>query len=157
MVGNHHIIIETAHLKYEFDVKRNITVLQGDSATGKTTLIDLLREYSVRREASGVLLQSDVPCEVYGGGSENWKIVLSGYKRSIVFFDEGYSFVFSRDFAESIKNTDNYYVVVSRKPLRNLPYSINEISGIRTSGKYHFPEQVYHEFYPIVSRSGRFF
>ena len=30
-----------------------------------------------------------------------------------------------------------------------LPYSIKEIYGIRTSGRYHFPEQIYHEFYQI--------
>ncbi len=152
MVGKHHIIIETAHLKYEFDVRRNITVLQGDSATGKTTLIELLREYSVRGESSGVILQSDVPCEVYAGGALGWENALLGYKGSIVFFDEGYSFVFSKDFAAAIRDTDNYYVIVSRKPLQNLPYSIHEIYGIRTTGKYHFPEQVYHEFYPIVSK-----
>ena len=42
-------------------------------------------------------------------------------------------------------------MIITRKPLKNLPYSIEEIYGIRTSGKYHFPEQVYHEFYPIYS------
>ena len=28
MVGKHHIIVETAHLKYEFDVRRNICILR---------------------------------------------------------------------------------------------------------------------------------
>ena len=37
MKGKHHIIIESARLKYEFDIRRNITIIQGDSATGKTT------------------------------------------------------------------------------------------------------------------------
>ena len=40
MKGKHHIIVESARLKYEFDIKRNITIIQGDSAPGKTTLID---------------------------------------------------------------------------------------------------------------------
>ncbi|MBQ7583931.1 MAG: Fis family transcriptional regulator [Lachnospiraceae bacterium] len=149
MKGKHHIIIETDHLKYEFDIKRNITVIQGDSATGKTTLIGLLQEYGIRREASGIRLQSDVPCEVYAGSSELWQTVLSTLFGRIVFIDEGYPFIYSKAFAEFIDHSDNYFVLITRKPMRNLPYSINEIYGIRTSGKYHFPDKVHQEFYPI--------
>lgn len=45
MKGRHHIVVETRRLKYEFDIKRNITIIQGESASGKTTLVSLLREY----------------------------------------------------------------------------------------------------------------
>ena len=31
-------------LFFKFDLKRNITILQGDSATGKTTLLTILNE-----------------------------------------------------------------------------------------------------------------
>ena len=48
MKGRHHIVVETRRLKYEFDIKRNITIIQGDSASGKTTLVSLLREYGMR-------------------------------------------------------------------------------------------------------------
>lgn len=29
MKGRHHIVVETRRLKYEFDIKRNITIIQG--------------------------------------------------------------------------------------------------------------------------------
>lgn len=45
MKGIHHIIVSNGNLKYEFDIKRNITILKGDSATGKTTLIEMIQEY----------------------------------------------------------------------------------------------------------------
>ena len=45
MIGKYHVNIETAGLKYSFDIRRNITVIQGDSATGKTTLIEILADY----------------------------------------------------------------------------------------------------------------
>lgn len=48
-----------------------------------------------------------------------------------------------------MKRSTNYFVIITRKPIKTLPYSINEIYGIRTSGKYHFPDKVYNEFYPI--------
>ena len=46
MVGAYHLIVSNKYLKYEFDIKRNITVIKGNSATGKTTLLEMLREYN---------------------------------------------------------------------------------------------------------------
>ena len=151
MKGKHHIIVESDKLKYEFDIKRNITVIQGDSATGKTTLIDLLATYGRFGSESGVQLQSDVPCVVFSGDASLWRVAIETYSDSIVFFDEDYSFVYTKEFADSIKATSNYYVLIARQPLYNLPYSTQEIYGIRTSGKYHYPEKIYHEFYHIYS------
>ena len=78
MKGSYSISVQNNRIKYEFTIKRNITVVQGNSATGKTSLVDLIRE-----------------------------------------------------------------------GLENLPYSVNEIYGIHTSGKYADLKQVYHEFYNI--------
>ena len=36
----------------EFEIRRNITIIRGDSATGKTTLIDMIREYDENGEDS---------------------------------------------------------------------------------------------------------
>lgn len=155
MKGRHHIILETAHLKYEFDVKRNITVIMGDSATGKTTLIEILGEYAHMGRNRGIRLESDVPCEVFSGAADRWRYTLDGIKDSVVFIDEDYHFVQTEEFAKYIQNSTNYYVIITRKPLKNIPYSITEIYGIRTSGKFHFPEQVYHEFYPIYDETKR--
>ena len=153
MKNKHHIVVETERLKYEFDIKRNITVIQGDSATGKTTLIELLGTYSRFGKESGIMLQSDVPCVVFGGDPALWKTIIEAYKDSIVFVDEDYPFIYSKDFAEVIQGTSNYYVLITRQPLYNLPYSVQEIYGIRTTGKYHYPEKIYHEFYRIYDES----
>ena len=149
MKNKHHIIVETERLKYEFDIRRNITVIQGDSATGKTTLVQLLETYSRYGKDSGVRLQSDVPCVVFGGNVSLWKVAMETYQDSIVFIDEDYSFIYSKEFADVIQDTSNYYVLITRQPLYNLPYSVKEIYGIRTTGKYHYPEKIYNEFYRI--------
>jgi len=153
MKGKHRIIIEAERLKYEFEIKRNITVIQGDSATGKTTLVDLIQTYGRYGEESGISISSDVPCVAFSGDASLWKAAIGSYENSIVFFDEDYSFIFSKDFAKEIQATSNYYVIITRQPLYNLPYSTKEIYGIRTTGKYHFPEKVYHEFYPLYEDS----
>ena len=157
MRGSHRVILETEHLKYDFTIKRNITVILGDSATGKTTLVDNLNNYALRGKASGIKLESDVPCYVFGGIAVSWKATLESIKRSIIFIDEGYDFIFSKDFAEFVKEADNYFVLITRQPLYYLPYSTKEIYGIRTSGKFNFPDKVYHEFYPVYPEENNAF
>lgn len=81
----------------------------------------------------------------------SWENDLAGYHGGIVIVDEDYSFVYSTDFARFIQNSDNYYVPIIRRDLVDLSYSINEIYGIRTTGRYHFPQKIYNEFYHIYS------
>ena len=148
MKGSHHVLLETKKVRYEFDIKRNITIIQGDSATGKTTLTNLVSDNARYGEAAGIRLESDVPCVVVDGDSL-WDVKIKSLENTIIIIDEGNSFIFTEQFAKVIQETSNYYVLITRKPLKNLPYSINEIYGIRTSGKYHYPEKIYHELYPL--------
>lgn len=39
MRGTYEIRVENRRMQYKFTVRRNITVIRGDSATGKTTLV----------------------------------------------------------------------------------------------------------------------
>ena len=139
MKGKHHIVIESPRLKYEFDIKRNITIVQGDSATGKTTLVDLLQAYEREGSSSPIHLISDVQCTVFSDNSPRWRQALELIQDAIVFIDEGNPFIFTKEFAEAVQGSSNYYVLITRQPLSFLPYSIKEIYGIKTSGKYHFP------------------
>lgn len=67
----------------------------------------------------------------------------------IIFIDEGNSFVHSTEFAKTVQQSDNYFVIATREGLPNLPYSIEEIYGIRESGKYASIKQTYNELYHI--------
>lgn len=89
----------------------------------------------------------DKKCHVVEGSL--WKEQLSGISDCIVFIDEGNEFITTVDFADKIQKTDNYYVIVTREALPALPYSVEEIYGIRTSGRYGTLKQSYHEFYRI--------
>ena len=68
---------------------------------------------------------------------------------TIVFIDEENLFIRKKEFADIVQKSSNYYVLITRESLPLLPYSIQEIYGIRTSGHFHFPGKIYHEFYPI--------
>ena len=147
MKGKHRIIVSTKRLKYDFEIRRNLTVIRGDSATGKTTLVDMIREYVNNPSGTPVELTCDKKCYVLEGSL--WKEQLSAMQDSIVFIDEGNEFIKTVEFADTIQKTDNYYVIISRESLPSLPYSVEEIYGIRTSGKYGTLKPCYHEFYRI--------
>ena len=134
MKGRHRVIIQNKRVKYDFEVRRNITAIRGDSATGKTTLVEMIQEYYENGPDSGIECQCDKNCVVLEG--RNWEIILSTIRDSIVFIDEGNRFVASKEFAQMIRESDNYYVIVTREGLEALPYSVEEIYGIRNSGKY---------------------
>ena len=149
MKGKYDITVKSRRIQYKFTVLRNITILRGDSATGKTTLIDMIAAYQENGEASGVTVQSKKQCTVLTG--IRWQENLAMIHDSIVFIDEGDKFVASEDFARAVKNTDNYYVIATRASLFNLPYSIKEIYGIKnvSGNRYQGTKRLYAEFYPL--------
>ena len=135
MKGTQHVEVSNRNAKFRFDLHRNITIVRGDSGTGKTTLYNMIADYTRLKAESGVNLSSTKPCVALM--DMDWKNQLDGISNSIVFIDEGATYISSEKFAEAIKNSDNYYVIFNREGLHQLPYSVEEIYQIKTSGKYH--------------------
>lgn len=59
MRGIHEVVVQNNRVQYKFAIRRNLTILRGDSATGKSTLIDLIAQYVRDSENSGVVLHCD--------------------------------------------------------------------------------------------------
>ena len=150
MKGSYRVIVQNKKVRYDFEIRRNITVIRGDSATGKTTLVEMIREYYEDGASSGIELSCERICAVLAG--RDWKSALDTMKERIIFIDEGNAFVQSAEFARAVQQSDNYYVIVAREGLANLPYSVEEIYGIRESGRYATLRQTYNEFYHIYGQ-----
>ena len=43
MKGKHSIVVRNRRVQFALELERNITVIRGDSATGKTTMLGMLR------------------------------------------------------------------------------------------------------------------
>ena len=149
MKGKYHIVVQNNKLRYELNIRRNITIIRGDSATGKTRLIELLEQAASLGDSSGVDVICERPCRTLGGS--DWNLVLPNIHEQIIFLDEENKFVKSQEFASAVKDSDNYFVIITREDLPNLPYSVEEIYGIHTSGKYHDLKRTYNELYHIYS------
>ena len=135
MKGTHHVEVKNRDAVFKFDLYRNVTMVRGDSGTGKTTLFDMIADYTRLREASGVNVSCDKSCVALI--DLDWKHQLENISDSIVFIDEGAEFLKTKEFAGVIQDTDNYYVIFNRESLHELPYSVEEIYEIKASGKYH--------------------
>lgn len=152
MVGEYEIEIYNNRVHYYLTVRRNITILQGNSATGKTELIRLIQEYEMNKSSSGITIKSDVQCTVLT--SIDWKLRLSRLEDRIVFIDETADFIKSKEFALMVRGSNNYFVIITRDDLSQLPYSVDEIYGLRNpseSSKYKSFKKVYNETYKLYN------
>lgn len=161
MKGSYWFRAKSKKVLFEFSIRRNITVIKGDSATGKTTLLRILYEYLRMGKQSGYAVSTNVSYYVYirDEVGRDWKDALYPLKNTVVFIEENNEFVFTKEFASFVKKSGNYFVFVTRAPLKMLPYSIHEIYEIITDGKRTDIKESYHEFreiysnYPIIENN----
>lgn len=84
MVAEHSIMVQSGRgIQYKFDIHRKYTIIRGDSATGKTTLVRMIEDAVIRKTAD---ISCDVPCVVLP--DINWEINMEAFSESIVFIDE---------------------------------------------------------------------
>ena len=133
MRGTYEVKVSNVNVSFTLELERNITILFGDSATGKTTLIEMLRDFEESGRSSGVTVHCKRPCRVLTNA--DWEYRLNGIRDSIVFLDGGNAFVKSEAFARAIQSSSNYYVIVTRESLYQLPYSVNAILKLKTTGR----------------------
>lgn len=142
MIGTHQVRVSRRRgTSFRFEVRRNVTIVRGDSGTGKTTLYEMVADHTRLGDASGVSIQCDKPCVALT--DIDWQNQLEQTRDSIVFVDEGFEPLASEAFARAVFGSDNYFVIFSRSELANLPYSVNEAYRIKTSGKFHTFEPLY--------------
>lgn len=148
MKGTYKVSVENNRLHYEFEIKQNITIIRGDSATGKTILVNMLRQAQKFGVSSGIDLICEVPCKILEG--ENWKLILENAADTIFFIDNGNAFINTEEFAEAVKKSNNYFVLITRENLHNLQYSVDEIYGLHCFGKYRDTRKMYNQLYRII-------
>ena len=158
MNGKHHVEVRNRDVVYKLDLNRNITIIRGDSGTGKTTLYEMIVRHA--RKIGAVNISCDKRCDYLQ--SRFWETQLKEMHDCIIFADERQRFVLTKEFAAAIKDTDNYYVIITREELYELPYSVDEVYEIKESGKYHTLKRLYehnekHVYFPDRPDDGQEF
>lgn len=142
MVTEHSIMVQSGRgIQYKFKINRKYTIIRGNSATGKTTLVRMIEDATIRKTAD---ISCDVPCIVLP--ELNWKLNLDAISGSIVFIDEDHpALTEGKDLAGKMFSSDNCFVIISRDKMPWIPYSYKEIYEIKSSGKYHRLERIYED------------
>lgn len=146
MTGKYELELYNNRVHYYLEIKRNITIIQGNSATGKSEFIRLLAAHNANPQSSGIVLNCERTCTVLT--AEDWQSRIAGYSQRILFMDEDALFVKTQAFAEAVLHSDNYFVIITRDELPQLPYSIEEIytmHDVTDSQKYRNTKRVYNE------------
>ncbi len=153
MKGSYRFRVKSKKIIFEFSIRRNITVIRGKSASGKTTLLHMMYEYLRIGRESGYSVSADSSYYVYlrKEVGRSWQDALYPLKNTIIFIEENNPFVFSKEFAEFVRKSGNYVVLVNRSTFKMLPYSIHEIYEIVTDAKHADVRESYHELKELYS------
>ena len=144
MRGICRVKIKNSRNSYQFELRRNITILKGESGRGKTTLYDMIRDYNSFGRESGVSISCDKSILTLEG--KDWEDNLTKIENSIVVIDEDSKFVRSKDFADRVDGSSNYFLIITRNYLAQLPYSVEEIYELQGENNKKF-RKVYSEIY----------
>ena len=125
MKGEFKVRVHNKRNSFSFTLRRNITVLKGNSGRGKTTLFEMIHAYNRYGKASGVSVSCDRNILAVSG--EYWETTIHDNPGAIIMIDENDGFIKSYDFARVVRNSDNYYLLITRNYLMNLPISVEEI------------------------------
>ncbi len=134
MVGRHHLEIENRKARYVLDIDRKVTVIKGNSGTGKTTLIRMIQGYSAQGIKSGITIRNrtGIPITVFDTNTR-WDEELDKRAASIIFVDEATDYIYSTAFQEAFTKSEHYLVVISRSgQFNHIPFAIQSIYELRT-------------------------
>ena len=130
-------------IQFKFTIRRKFTILRGNSATGKSTLFQMVSDANSSR-FSGVTISCNAPIKaLYETG---YKYELENESGNIYIIDEDFGPLKSKEFAAIVSKSENCFILITRESLPGIPYSYKEIYEIKTSGKYHSFENVYTEY-----------
>jgi hypothetical protein len=140
MNGPIDIRIQDSHISYEFILRRKITVITGDSATGKSTLVLMVQAYN--RNETFVNVSSRYTL-VAVNDTIALEAIISTRTDMVLFLDEEITDKINKDIAAKILKSDNFFVFVTRKMSDMIPVSVQEMYKVKNSGKYNFLEGLF--------------
>lgn len=136
MTGRYEIILtERNHnLTYRLVLDRQVTILKGNSGTGKSTLYNLALKLRKTKGADNSL-HCNLLDKLTFLEAEDWDEQIKKRHNRIFLVDEFESrTVASKAFAEAVTHSDNYFLIISRSGCLNyLTYSVNSVYELQAT------------------------
>lgn len=142
--GKYRIVVKDKRVRYELNIERKYSIIRGNSATGKSTLADMIDVYnaSIRKgEKPYIYVESKVKIERLK--YRDYVSVLKNTSGIIYIIDENDEcFSDTKEMCKSMLESDNYFIIITRRKLEMLPYSIKSIFEMKED-KYNGASQTY--------------
>lgn len=117
------LVLGNSRLTFKLEPKRGINILKGDSSTGKTLLYNIAMHiedgsYGFTSNFAGDVLILD--------RLSPWQAIIKKSSNKFIFLDEHVSYIYSREFADLVADSDNYFILSTRRVLKYIdPTAIN--------------------------------
>ena len=129
------LYIKSPFINYKIEFNNKITIIQGDSGTGKSKLVDSIIRFRTEK-TSKIFTSNHIDIRLLNNETD-WEHEVSNKSNKLFIVDEDADFVTSYKFAKLVNNSDNYFIIICRTPLKGLNYSYKDIFELRYSGKYN--------------------
>lgn len=137
MKGSYNVTLKDRKFNYTLTVNRKITLIRGDSGTGKTTMLNSLRK-AIRGDI-GRSFACEIPCIVLD--MDEWLIQLETKENCIFFLDEDFYAIRHKELDKAIKRASAYFVIIVRKEWTKLSYSMDEMYKLKSKDKIYTIEK----------------
>lgn len=128
MKGIRSFSVETPSESFFITLRRQFTIIQGDSGAGKSFLYDSVSDYN-RGVNKDIILKSDTAV-VTVDSIEVLKDIVDGRKERICIIDEA-AMMYTDEFFNCAKHSNVYFVLISHGDIESIPYSVKEIFYLR--------------------------
>lgn len=136
------IKINTNKISYELTLNGKYNFLCGDSGTGKTTFHKLLTQHLLSPRA--VKVSSDIklyPVQALDDGE-----VLQKHRGELLVIDERAIILKDTNIATMLKESPNYFLIISRKKFNFIPVSIDNYYKLKNINGVMHNEPIYPRF-----------
>ena len=109
------LVVGNSRIAFNLDLKQGINLLKGDSSTGKTLLYNIAMHiedgsYGFTSNFAGDVLILD--------RLSPWQAIIKKSSNKFIFLDEHVSYIYSREFADLVADSDNYFILSTRRVLK---------------------------------------
>ncbi len=141
MVGKYFIEVHNNKVSFYIEVKRSVTIIRGNSGSGKTTFIDLV-DAALRDDITGVTLRTNYDkgkIEVIHNLKQIDYAIKIGDRDKIYILDENINLERYQYFVEFLQLSGSYLIYITRKNKTGiLQYSVDEIYRFESTTKNNF-------------------
>ena len=137
MLGKYYINIRNKRIAYNLEFKRSITIIRGNSGTGKSTFIRMLKEYIDLGKLSNIKVNTNISNFLVLSSEKDCDLVIDNNLQDYIFFaDENISAVKSKYFVDYLKTSGSWLVYITRSECTGyLQYAINEIYSLKSTNR----------------------